>query len=578
VTPRNRRSDGSGWIPVYVFHVLNAFDDGDAVVIDVVRYERAFDTGAGRRRSPRGSPCWPAGRSTPRHRPGVPSGDSTTRPSSSRASTARWPGSATATATARAPGGRGPRPARSASAWSSTTWRATRRPGSSRASTGSPGEPVFVRGRPTVNGEDEGWVLSVVHDATRDASDLVILDATAFGGPPVATVHLPARVPFGFSTDRGCRPTPDRGAWSGGDTCCPTPGVGNCRRSSTSGPRVTSRPRLDRDRRTGRSDTSHPPCPPDEPPTPRGSRPTGRSSGGSDGTAASGRRPRPPVRSGQAAPEFPGPVLGGQVAIPTKRELRRAKKRRRRPGRADPAQSPSDLGGGASCWSSPSLGYGYFRYQWEQGVVEPVHDVCGRRQRPAVQRAADRLGQPGRRDGGRGPAVRERRPTPGGSGATPSRSSGWIRPRGRRRRCPSRGDTYVTRVGDAGEQPAGRSQNKINAAFGAGPDALIQTIESTFGIPISHYIVINFFGLEDAVNALGGISMDFPYPVRDQRLLHRRLLQQLRPQHPQCRLPGPRRRNRRWLAVAVPLLPVLRQRRSGSPIPPRTSGGSSVRT
>jgi LCP family protein required for cell wall assembly len=58
--------------------------------------------------------------------------------------------------------------------------------------------------------------------------------------------------------------------------------------------------------------------------------------------------------------------------------------------------------------------------------------------------------------------------------------------------------------------------NKINAAFGSGPDALIKTIENTFGIPISHYIVISFFGLQDAVNALGGISMDFPYPVRDQ--------------------------------------------------------------
>jgi carotenoid cleavage dioxygenase len=59
------------------------------------------------------------------------------------------------------------------------------------------GEPVFVRAADG-RGEDEGWVLSVVYDATRDASDLVILDATSFAGPPVATVHLPARVPFGF--------------------------------------------------------------------------------------------------------------------------------------------------------------------------------------------------------------------------------------------------------------------------------------------------------------------------------------------------------------------------------------------
>ena len=60
------------------------------------------------------------------------------------------------------------------------------------------------------------------------------------------------------------------------------------------------------------------------------------------------------------------------------------------------------------------------------------------------------------------------------------------------------------------------ADNKINAAFADGPDALIKTIENTFGIPISHYIVIDFFGVQDAVNALGGISMDFPYPVRDQ--------------------------------------------------------------
>jgi LCP family protein required for cell wall assembly len=76
-------------------------------------------------------------------------------------------------------------------------------------------------------------------------------------------------------------------------------------------------------------------------------------------------------------------------------------------------------------------------------------------------------------------------------------------------------DTYVTLSG----MPASSqldSHNKINAAFGAGPDALVQTIESSFGIPISHFIVINFFGLQDAVNALGGINMDFPYPVRDQ--------------------------------------------------------------
>ena len=76
-------------------------------------------------------------------------------------------------------------------------------------------------------------------------------------------------------------------------------------------------------------------------------------------------------------------------------------------------------------------------------------------------------------------------------------------------------DTYVT-LSDMPASSPFASANKINTAFAYGPDALIKTIENTFGIPINHYIVINFFGVEDAVNALGGITMDFPYPVRDQ--------------------------------------------------------------
>jgi LCP family protein required for cell wall assembly len=69
------------------------------------------------------------------------------------------------------------------------------------------------------------------------------------------------------------------------------------------------------------------------------------------------------------------------------------------------------------------------------------------------------------------------------------------------------------------------TKNKINAAFASGPNdpspsvtganGLVKTIENTFGIPISHWIVVNFFGLTDAVQALGGVSMNPPYPVRD---------------------------------------------------------------
>jgi carotenoid cleavage dioxygenase len=61
----------------------------------------------------------------------------------------------------------------------------------------SSGEGVFVP-RSADAAEDDGWVMSLVYDAGTDLSDLVILDAQDFAGEPVATVHLPQRVPYGF--------------------------------------------------------------------------------------------------------------------------------------------------------------------------------------------------------------------------------------------------------------------------------------------------------------------------------------------------------------------------------------------
>jgi carotenoid cleavage dioxygenase-like enzyme len=64
-------------------------------------------------------------------------------------------------------------------------------------------EPVFVPRSPDAAAdpaaaEDDGWVMSYVYDAASDRSDVVILDAQDFTGDPVATIHLPVRVPFGF--------------------------------------------------------------------------------------------------------------------------------------------------------------------------------------------------------------------------------------------------------------------------------------------------------------------------------------------------------------------------------------------
>ncbi len=57
-------------------------------------------------------------------------------------------------------------------------------------------EPVFAPRSPDAP-EGDGWVLSFTHDTATDESCLVIVDAQDFASPPVATIHLPRRVPYG---------------------------------------------------------------------------------------------------------------------------------------------------------------------------------------------------------------------------------------------------------------------------------------------------------------------------------------------------------------------------------------------
>lgn len=59
------------------------------------------------------------------------------------------------------------------------------------------GEAVFAPD-PAGTAEDDGWLLACVTDRATDASDLVVLDARDVAAGPVARVHLPRRVPFGF--------------------------------------------------------------------------------------------------------------------------------------------------------------------------------------------------------------------------------------------------------------------------------------------------------------------------------------------------------------------------------------------
>ena len=59
------------------------------------------------------------------------------------------------------------------------------------------GEAVFAP-HPSATEEDEGWLITYVHDTTEDTSELVIVNAQDMTGEPVARVLIPQRVPYGF--------------------------------------------------------------------------------------------------------------------------------------------------------------------------------------------------------------------------------------------------------------------------------------------------------------------------------------------------------------------------------------------
>jgi len=58
-------------------------------------------------------------------------------------------------------------------------------------------EAVFVPRTPD-SAEDDGWLMTYVSDMTTRTADVVILHAQDLAAGPVATIHIPHRVPIGF--------------------------------------------------------------------------------------------------------------------------------------------------------------------------------------------------------------------------------------------------------------------------------------------------------------------------------------------------------------------------------------------
>ncbi|HXW38387.1 MAG TPA: carotenoid oxygenase family protein [Acidimicrobiales bacterium] len=179
--------------PCYVFHPMNAWDDAGAVVVDLVRYPSMFATNF--LGPDEGSPVLERWRIDPKARKVA------THVLDDRAQ--EFPrvdervvgrpyrfGYAAMLEEPDEPGlAMGPRLVKHDMATGTSEVHTFPRAGT--------GEAVFVPTREDAD-EDDGYVLSLVYDGERDASDLVVLAAQDFTGEPVATVHLPARVPYGF--------------------------------------------------------------------------------------------------------------------------------------------------------------------------------------------------------------------------------------------------------------------------------------------------------------------------------------------------------------------------------------------
>jgi LCP family protein required for cell wall assembly len=61
----------------------------------------------------------------------------------------------------------------------------------------------------------------------------------------------------------------------------------------------------------------------------------------------------------------------------------------------------------------------------------------------------------------------------------------------------------------------GVGQSKINAAFNAGPQRVIDTLKQNFDIPIHHYLEVDFQSFADIVDAMGGVPVYIRAPARD---------------------------------------------------------------
>ena len=63
--------------------------------------------------------------------------------------------------------------------------------------------------------------------------------------------------------------------------------------------------------------------------------------------------------------------------------------------------------------------------------------------------------------------------------------------------------------------PGHDSKRRINSAFNDGPEVLVETLQQELGLPINHYVEIDFPGFKSLVDALGGVEICVDFATRD---------------------------------------------------------------
>lgn len=57
---------------------------------------------------------------------------------------------------------------------------------------------------------------------------------------------------------------------------------------------------------------------------------------------------------------------------------------------------------------------------------------------------------------------------------------------------------------------------KINSVYAGGPEAMVTTVSRFTGLPINHYVEVDFNGFNGLTRALGGVKVYFERPVKDR--------------------------------------------------------------